>query len=63
METGWAFSMISYNEEWRQKRKIFHQYLGSNVSQEYGSLEAEQVTEYLRRLRDTPEKSFDHSRL
>ncbi|KAK7688868.1 hypothetical protein QCA50_007557 [Cerrena zonata] len=62
MEMGWAFSMISYNDEWRRKRKVFHQYLGSNVAQEYGAQEAEHVTEYLRRLRDTPEKFFDHSR-
>ena len=63
MESGWAFSMISYNEEWRQKRKVFHQYLGANAILEYGEQQTEHVMEYLKRLRDSPEKALDHSRL
>ena len=60
---GWAFVLDSYNERWRQKRKAFHQYLGANAIQKYAAQEMEHVTEYLRRLRDTPEKCFEHSRL
>ena len=59
----WCFSLISHNEEWRQKRKVLHQYLGANAATGYSEQETEHVTEYLRRLRDAPEKAFDHSRL
>ena len=46
MESGWAFSMISYNEEWRQKRKVFHQYLGAGAVRDFDGHVTEHVASF-----------------
>ncbi|KAK7688871.1 hypothetical protein QCA50_007561 [Cerrena zonata] len=61
MEIGWSFTIMDYNEEWRKKRKVFHQYLGANAIRAYDNQQFDHVREFLRQLHRQPEKSSEHA--
>ncbi|CAL1703245.1 unnamed protein product [Somion occarium] len=58
----WSFGNLNYGDLWRRTRKVFHQYLGANAVHEFEETQFEHIREFLVRLRDTPDKCFDHMR-
>ncbi|KAK7688955.1 hypothetical protein QCA50_007646 [Cerrena zonata] len=62
MGDDWSFILQSYGEDWRKRRKIFHQYLGPSAVREFDGHLSEHIGGYLKRLKATPEHMFEHTR-
>ena len=56
------FSILPYGEEWRRRRRAFHQYFNINAVSNYLPIQRREVHAFLRRLLDTPENFLHHVR-
>jgi cytochrome P450 len=60
MRFNWAMSLMPYGHEWRQQRRVFDQYLGHNVIQQYYPIMYEERLTLLRQLKVEPDQFMDH---
>ena len=62
MGDDWSFILQSYGENWRKRRKVFHQYLGAGAVRDFDGHVTEHVGEFLKRLSSSPNHMFEHTR-
>ncbi|KAI8996249.1 cytochrome P450 [Trametes punicea] len=58
----WHFVFMGYGENWRERRRVFHQYFHPNAATTYRPKELKVARELLRRLLETPEDFMVHLR-
>jgi cytochrome P450 len=51
---------MSYGEEWRARRRLFHQAFNMKVVDAHYPAQEAQVQDLLRRMADAPEKTIEH---
>ncbi|KAI0074482.1 cytochrome P450 [Panus rudis PR-1116 ss-1] len=62
MGMDWSLAIMPYGEDWKRVRRGFHQYFNMNVAPDYHRVHLEQSHDFLKRLRESPEKFLDHIR-
>ncbi len=58
----WILSLMPYGDRWRRTRRMFHQYFNSGTSHKYHDIQLQGARKLLQRLKESPEKLFEHSR-
>ncbi|KDQ53894.1 hypothetical protein JAAARDRAFT_197004 [Jaapia argillacea MUCL 33604] len=62
---GWDgfISLMRYGSQWREYRRVFHQYFNQLAVKKYQGIQARESQAFLRRLLETPEDFYDNIRL
>ncbi|ESK84364.1 cytochrome p450 [Moniliophthora roreri MCA 2997] len=63
MGWGWSFGMMNYGEDWKNHRRVFHQFFNQNVVERYQLIQLKEAHALLRRLYETPEDFLGHIRV
>lgn len=63
MNFSWQFVLMPYSAEWRQHRRLFHQFFNENASKNYCSIQEECIHAFLRNILQVPERFADLVRL
>ncbi|TFK81327.1 cytochrome P450 [Polyporus arcularius HHB13444] len=58
----WHFVFMGYGEDWRERRRVFHQYFHPNATKNYRPRELKVARELLRRLLESPDDFMVHLR-
>ncbi|TFK20516.1 cytochrome P450 [Coprinopsis marcescibilis] len=63
VELNWAWGLLSYGADWRNRRRMFHQHVGKPGLPQYHAMFYDERDKLLRDLRQTPEKFPYHLRM
>ncbi|KAL0951322.1 hypothetical protein HGRIS_008028 [Hohenbuehelia grisea] len=59
----WNFGLMRYNDAWRMRRRIFHQYFQQSTVDAHQPVQMKATYGLLRNLLERPERFMDHARL
>jgi cytochrome P450 len=63
MGWGWSFGMMSYGDQWKKHRKVFHQYFNQNAVEKYHHIQIRESRVLLKHLIENPDDFLHHIRL
>ena len=58
----WHFVFMGYGDDWRERRRVFHQYFNPNAAVTYRPRELKVARQLLARLLETPDDFMIHLR-
>lgn len=59
---NWHFVFMGYGDDWRERRRVFHQFFHPNAAVAYRPRELKVARELLRRLLESPDDFMTHLR-
>ena len=63
MECAWSFSVMHYNNTWRNHRRLFHRFFNVSVAHQFDDKIYKAVNVFLHRLSESPERFLKHVHL
>ncbi|TBU42981.1 cytochrome P450 [Dichomitus squalens] len=59
---SWVFTLTRYGPEWRQTRRLFHEYMHPNAVLRYRPIQEREACKYLLRVAEDPKNFLHHGR-
>jgi len=63
LQADWTFGMMPYGAEWKQHRRVFHQFVNQHAVAQYHPIIVQENLELLRQLKADPENFMDHMKM
>ena len=62
MDMSWSLAIMEYGEQWRLVRRALHRHFNANETHKYYDVQSNCTHSFLRRMLDSPEDLFVHTR-